>query len=151
MRCPRIYESIDAVPCLLYDRLQGQEVIFPTSAPDLIRHVLSCSAFSPLKSSIISIQQHPRTTQPRLSLTCVLVLWPRTGSPIACRLPLYVPISFNRFMFSCTSLLASFSIFIFVNSAVRSRTVAFLRLPTLAKGWMWNRAMTRCDTLGPMP
>jgi hypothetical protein len=84
-------------------------------------------------------------------LICVLVLCPRTGRPIACLRPLYVPISFNLRMLSCTSRRASFSIFIVDNSAVRSMTVAFLSAPTLAQGWMWNLAMMFCETLGPMP
>ena len=84
-------------------------------------------------------------------LICDLVLCPRTGKPMACRLPLYVPISFNRLILSCTSRRASFSIFIVDNSAVRSMTVAFFNAPTLAQGWMWNLAMIFCETLGPMP
>lgn len=30
-------------------------------------------------------------------------------------------------------------------------TVAFFKLPTFAQGWMWNFAMMRCETDGPMP
>lgn len=54
-------------------------------------------------------------------------------------------------MSSCTCRRKSFSIFMLANSAVRSMTVAFFKLPTFAQGWMWNFAMMRCETDGPMP
>jgi hypothetical protein len=59
-------------------------------------------------------------TLSRLAVSiCVLVFWPLTGRPIACRLPRYVPMSLSRLILSCTMRLASFSIVIVDNSAVR--------------------------------
>lgn len=82
---------------------------------------------------------------------CVLVLCPLTGKLIACLLPRYVPISLNRLMLSCSCRLRSVSIFMLDNSALILKIWLLTRLLTFAVGWMWNRAIIRCDTLGPIP
>lgn len=81
----------------------------------------------------------------------VLVLCPLTGKPIACRLPLYVPVSLSRLMLLTISLRRSFSIFMFDNSAVMSRIVWLEREPRRAVGWICRRAMRREATWGPTP
>jgi hypothetical protein len=83
--------------------------------------------------------------------TWLLVLCPLTGKCIACLLPLYVPISLNRLILSFTSLLNSFSIFIFVRSAVSAAIVLLSMSPTLARGKMWCFARMREECCWPMP
>lgn len=78
-----------------------------------------------------------------------LALCPRTGRPIACRLPLYAPISFNRLMFSCTIFLASFSIVIVDSSAVSASTVFDDKDSSLARGKIEYLAMIRSAVVGP--
>lgn len=80
---------------------------------------------------------------------CVRVRWPRTGSPIACRLPLYVPISFSLLMLSCIILRASFSMVMVDSSAVNDVIVFGGRDPTLASGWIEYLAIIRVDVAGP--
>lgn len=82
---------------------------------------------------------------------CVLVLCPLTGIPIACLLPLYVPISRNLVIFPLSSLRRSFSIFMLVSSAVMSSTVCELRELRRAVEWMCRRASRCRATWGPMP
>ena len=82
---------------------------------------------------------------------CVLVLCPLTGKPIACLLPLYVPISLNRVIFCTNSLRKSFSIFIFDSSALISSTFLLEREPRRAVGWMYMRASRCAHIWGPMP
>lgn len=82
-------------------------------------------------------------------LICVLVLWPRTGKPIACLLPLYVPISLNLLMLSCTIFLASFSIVIVDSSAVNAVIVLCGKEPIFIRGWMQYLARIRVEVCGP--
>ena len=70
----------------------------------------------------------------RLEPTCVLVLCPLTGKPIACLLPRYVPISLNLLMLSCSCRLRSVSIFMLDNSALILRIWLLTRLLTFAVG-----------------
>lgn len=78
-----------------------------------------------------------------------LALCPRTGRPIACLLPLYEPMSFNRLMFSCTIFLASFSIVIVDSSAVSASTVLGDRASSLCRGKMEYLAIIRSAVVGP--
>lgn len=68
---------------------------------------------------------------------------------MACRLPLYDPISFSLLMFSCTCLLASVSIVICDNSAVSEVTVLGVSEPILARLWIEYLAMMRVEVVGP--
>ena len=87
----------------------------------------------------------------QISLTCVLVLWPLTGYPRACLIPLYAFISLNLIILLLTCLLSSFSMVMSDSSAVRSMICLFSRSPILAVLWTKCFAMTRAETLGPMP
>lgn len=82
---------------------------------------------------------------------CVLVLWPRTGRPIACLLPRYAPISFSRLICSCTTFRASDPIVIWPSSAVNDVTVRGASEPTLASLCIECLAMTLAEESAPSP
>ena len=82
-------------------------------------------------------------------MICVLVFWPRTGNPMACLLPLNVPISRSRLMLSCNDFLASFSM-VMVESSAESAVIVFCgRDPSFWRGWMLYLARIRADVCGP--
>lgn len=70
-------------------------------------------------------------------LICVRVLCPRTGNPIACRLPRKLPISRILLMSSCTFLRKSFSMVRFDRLAVSAVSVASGNSPIFAVGCIW--------------
>lgn len=71
----------------------------------------------------VSIQHRLVAHSHERILACpLLVFCPLTGRLIACLLPLYVPRLRNRVILSTISLLLSFSIFMVLSSAVRSKT-----------------------------
>jgi hypothetical protein len=94
--------------------------------------------------------QNPSSSQNQL-LTCVLVLCPLTGKPIACLLPLYVPISLSRLMLFCSCPRKSDSSVISASSPARLFICFSPRLPMRAVLWMWNLDISCVQTWGPRP
>lgn len=83
--------------------------------------------------------------------TWLLVRCPLTGSPIACLLPRFVPVSFNLAMSPKIWRRSSFSIFMFVKAALISRIWLCFSSPTRHVSWRWFLARRREETCGPMP